>query len=115
MQDIIDFKLAIEKTGGNVELAKELFEMLVAELPQQIETLHVAINNNELETAWDIAHRIHGSAAYCGIPAVQEAAKSTESGIKSSSADAIQNSFKQLSELATVLQTNAAEILRMEW
>ena len=43
MTGVVDYAEAIDKAGGNAELAKELFGMLLQELPQLREQLQEAL------------------------------------------------------------------------
>ena len=76
------------------ELAKELLGMLLNELPQLREMLAHAIQHSQMDAIWDHAHKIHGSTAYCGVPALRESFKTLESLIKEQNLEAISRQFK---------------------
>ena len=84
MLPMLDIPYAIEQAGGNPDLAKELFTMLLKELPEQKRKLNQAFNEGNEQDLWDHAHKIYGSTAYCGVPALQKAAKELEDAIKKS-------------------------------
>ena len=92
--DIIDTAFSIEQAGGNEALAKELFGMLLKELPELSEKLNNAITDNNLEAMWDHAHKMYGSTAYCGIPALRATLQSLESAIKEQDLDKITYEFE---------------------
>ena len=69
-----DSQLALERAGGNRELAAELFTMLCEELPSRRSALCAAHETGDLETLHHHAHKLHGSTLYCGVPVLQEAA-----------------------------------------
>jgi two-component system sensor histidine kinase BarA len=111
---MLDIPHAIEQAGGNPDLAKELFSMLLKELPDLKHKLNQAFNNGDEQSLWDHAHKIYGSTAYCGVPALQKAAKELEDTIKAKSndiADRIQTVNKAIEEL--VLDGETA--LEQEW
>jgi HPt (histidine-containing phosphotransfer) domain-containing protein len=114
MLPMLDIPHAIEQAGGNPDLAKELFSMLLKELPDLKHKLNQAFNNGDEQSLWDHAHKIYGSTAYCGVPALQKAAKELEDTIKAKSndiADRIQTVNKAIEEL--VLDGETA--LEQEW
>ena len=84
---MLDIPYAIEQAGGNPDLAKELFTMLLKELPEQKRKLNQAFNEGNEQDLWDHAHKIYGSTAYCGVPALQKAAKELEDAIKQTTGD----------------------------
>ncbi len=78
MTDAFDKQQALEQTGNNSVLAKDLFEMLIAELPEQKNKLQQALTDNDHKALRDHAHKIHGSTAYCGVPGLKAAAYDLE-------------------------------------
>lgn len=69
---------ALRSTGGNELLAADLLATFVKDLPlqlQEIQCLHAKGDWKELREA---AHRVHGSTAYCGIPALKRAVQQLE-------------------------------------
>lgn len=80
--DIFDEKIALEKVDGNRELMLELFGMMITELPKNIAELESSLQNGDKDEKWNIAHKLTGSTAYCGVPALQACAKALENSIK---------------------------------
>jgi|GEM_PF-3214114 len=80
--DIFDEKLALEKVGGNRELMLELYGMMIGDLPKSIAELGSALHNGDKAAWWNIAHRLAGSTAYSGVPALQASSKALENSIK---------------------------------
>ena len=80
--EIFDKTIAVEQAGGSVELAKDLFGMLLNDLPQMRETLNMLYTGKKTQQFWDIAHKIHGATAYCGTPLLKQASKQLENAIK---------------------------------
>ncbi len=96
MTTVVDYAEAIEKAGGNVELAKELLGMLLQELPSLRDQLLLAIEREDLQATWDHAHKIYGSTAYCGVPVLREVASAMESAVKGQQLVAIRDQFIEL-------------------
>lgn len=82
MEKAVDIDLALEQAAGNEDLAKELFQMLLAELPVSFASLQSAIAEQDNQSIWDHAHKIFGATAYCGVPALRHVAQQLESFIK---------------------------------
>ncbi len=81
MTDIFDHQQALEQAGDDPELAKDLFQMLIAELPELLAKLKQALAEQDHTALWDHAHKIHGSTAYCGVPTLKTAAHDLENCI----------------------------------
>jgi len=114
MLPMLDIPHAIEQAGGNPDLAKELFTMLLKELPDLKTNLNQAFRDGDNQGLWDHAHKIYGSTAYCGVPALNKAAKELEEAIKAKTnnmADRIQAVNKAIDELLLDGET----ALEQEW
>ena len=114
MLPMLDIPHAIKQAGGNPDLAKELFTMLLKELPDLKSKLNQAFSDGDEQGLWDHAHKIYGSTAYCGVPALNNAARELEEAIKakaSNIADRIQAVNKAIDELLMDGET----ALEQEW
>jgi two-component system sensor histidine kinase BarA len=115
MTDVLNIQLSLEQAAGNEDLAKELFGMLLKELPDLRKMLTIAIRENDLQGCWDHAHRIYGSTAYCGVPALREAARQMETSVKAEDMKQIQENFSQLSrEIERVIE-HGKQALTKNW
>jgi two-component system sensor histidine kinase BarA len=115
MTTIVDYREAIEKAGGNTELAKELFGMLLEELPKLREKLQNAIAQDDLQAIWNHAHKIYGSTAYCGVPVLRQAASTMEMTVRSKELDAIRQEFESLNVAINQLLTQGPAHLTQDW
>ncbi len=94
---LFDKQLALGQAGGNLELAKELFEMLIKELPVLQATMNQAHHQHDKQAFWDATHKIHGATAYCGVPDLKIASKTLEDEIKTAyPSEAIEKPLNQL-------------------
>lgn len=75
---VYDQQLAIDIAGGNPQVAAELLGLLIRELPSQQEALKRAYVAGDLVELRKISHKLHGSASYCGTPALKAAAQDLE-------------------------------------
>ena len=115
MNEVINYRIALEQADGNEELAKELFQMLIKELPELRQRLTIAIKENDLQGCWDHAHKIYGSTAYCGVPALREAAQVMEAAVKEEDMGRIEENFTALeTEIERLLETGK-EALTANW
>lgn len=80
--DIIDKELALESAGGNADLAAELFNMLIKELPKHTESLRSTLDSKDYHALQEVVHKLNGSATYCGVPALKQAAETFEAQLK---------------------------------
>lgn len=109
MQKIFDHDLALERAGGNRDLAEELFGMLVNELPEYQEKLAAAHRNGDVDQVIFIAHRINGSATYTGVPALKAAAEALEISLKRGETEGMARQVEYLNEeIGRVLALPAA-------
>lgn len=69
---------ALVLAGGNQQLAEDMRTLLLLELPEHQEQLRKFYSDHDLETLARHAHKLHGSAAYCGVPDLKECAARLE-------------------------------------
>jgi two-component system, NarL family, sensor histidine kinase BarA len=70
--------ILLEKTQNNRDLTISLFEKLFEELPQQVKDIEAALKINNLLQAQEINHKLTGSAGFCGLIEIQQAADKME-------------------------------------
>lgn len=75
---VYDRELAIRIAGGNPTIAAELLALLINDLVGQTQAMRHAHAEGELEELRRQAHKLNGSASYCGTPALKEAAEALE-------------------------------------
>lgn len=115
MPTVVDYQDAIDKAGGNAELAKELFGMLLQELPLLRQQLQDAIAQADHQAIWDHAHKIYGATAYCSVPQLRLAAADMEVTVKTRELPAIQAQFTALDAAIAELLQQGPEHLAATW
>ena len=115
MSTIVDIPLALEQAGGSAELAKELFGMLLADLPGLQERLNQAFESGDRQALWDHTHKIHGSTAYCGVPALREAAHAMEKAIKAEDGVDLRAPLAELNRAIDALLAEGPAMLERDW
>lgn len=114
MPEMLDIPQAIEQAGGNPELAKELFTMLLKELPDQKEKLNQAFAKSDNQVIWNHSHKLYGSTAYCGVPALRKAAKELEEAIKAQTDD-VSNKIQEVNKAIDDLLVDGQTVLEQDW
>ena len=115
MLPIIDTHLSLEQAGGNEALAKDLLGMLLKELPTMHAKVQLAITQLNYTAMWDHAHKLYGSTAYCGVPALREASKRLEEAIKKAELEKINQTYLEVSQQIKLLNDSAPNILGQSW
>lgn len=115
MSEILDTAFALEKAGGDEGLAKELFSMLLGELPELHKKLQIAIEAKDMQAMWDHAHKLYGSTAYCGVPALRDTVQALESAIKQQDFDRINSEFQITSNEIGRLVAEGDSLLQQVW
>ncbi len=95
---VVDAALALERVGGNADLARDLYQMLQKELPLYLEKLPALYNDNDITNLKASVHKLHGSATYCGVPALKAATESFESCLKCGESEKFQEEMDGLME-----------------
>jgi len=112
---VVDYAEAIDKAGGNAGLAKELFGMLLQELPGLRDKLARAVESGDLQACWDHAHKIYGSTAYCGVPQLGQAAAALEAAIKAGDSTALSGKFSVVEAAIERLLHEGPDHLEQPW
>lgn len=112
---IFDKSLALQQAGNDASLAKELFGMLVKDLPNLKQQMNDACKHNDEQAFWDHTHKIHGGTAYCGVPDLKNACKTLEDAIKAKQKDVIPAALETLNEHIDILLDNATQLLAQDW
>ncbi len=115
MTQILDYELALEQAAGNEQLAKEIFEMLLAELPKLKQDLQNALSAKDKTACWDHAHKLYGSTAYTGVPRLNQIAHKMETAVKDDNEQLMAETFTSVvTEIDSILKIGAQE-LKQDW
>lgn len=80
---LFDKNQALTLANGNVELANELFRLLISSLPEDRMKINDAWHRGDQRRFQETIHKLNGAARYCGIPRLAAAVNQLESLIKS--------------------------------
>lgn len=93
-----DIERALQQMNGNHNLVRTMLDKLRAELPQQLSDIDRLIQGNQLKAAHEIAHKIHGSAAYCGTTRLKLASESLEMALMGTDQDLVLLYYNELKD-----------------
>lgn len=66
-QPSIDWRLSIKLANNNKELAKDLLEMYINDLPRANEVIQNTFRQKQYSELQNQVHRLHGASCYCGV------------------------------------------------
>lgn len=102
---IIDLPLGLERASGKLDLAKDMFAMLLGNLETDRQRLQQLHEQSDYKALLEEVHRLHGATHYCGVPRVQQIARHTEVLLK-------QGQYDGLDEAMTLLLNALLELQR---
>jgi len=76
---VLDHKKAIQQVSGNKQLADDLLQMLIKELPDYKHNIQQSLENGTKEELDKILHKMHGGLRYVGAPALTQVVSNTRS------------------------------------
>ena len=98
-------------SGGNPQLENELLTMLKNELPEHIEKLKSAMNDNDLSLLKSHVHKLHGACSYCGVTKLRHSANTLENSLALSETENLKDEYQavlsDILELTQVLAENS--------
>lgn len=103
---VVDANLALERAGGNADLARELYQMLQNELPVFEVKIRTLYQTGDIPALTEAVHKLNGSATYCGVPRLKIAAETLEICLKRGESEQYQQELDGvLQAIRQVLQT----------
>lgn len=115
MNDILDIKQSIINANGNVGLAKDLFQMLLDELPERLDQVNLSYQTGNFEDLLEHAHKIYGATAYCAVPAIRKAAEDLEATLKKAETTDLEVLVNELTCQIKHLILKGQEFLDQNW
>ena len=116
MTPLVDYTHALQQANGNETLAKDLFSMLLTELPELYTRLETAWQQQDATALRDHAHKIFGSTAYCGVPDLTTCAKALEDALKAGSdKEIVTTHVENLGKAVDRLLAEGPALLQQAW
>ncbi len=98
-----DLDMALANAGDRRDLATELFDLLLATLPEDLNAINAASSNtDELKRT---VHKLHGAVRYCGVPRLAKAIEKLELALKNGNGSEVQPLLNLLNGEVTALNT----------
>ena len=79
---IRDKNLLLNATGGDQQVADEMFEAFIRELPDEIQQIRNQFDSSDWDELWSLVHRLHGATSICGVPALDTTVHQLESACR---------------------------------
>ncbi len=98
-----DFDAAMKIVGGRKELADEMFNCFLEELPQMLQQIIRHIQAQEWDSLRETAHRLCGSSAVCGVPRIHAMIIELENAAKNRQKEQADRLVAQLETEAKIL------------
>ena len=84
---IIDLLPVLQNVNGNTALVKDMLTQFMAELPQVQLDIQASFQAQNWEQLQHRVHKLHGAAAYCGVPRLRTAAHAFEAELRKNTND----------------------------
>ncbi|MCH7743178.1 MAG: response regulator [Proteobacteria bacterium] len=79
---VFDRGLSLSTANDRPELADELFQLLIATLPEDQAQINLAFRNEDHQALKQAVHKLHGAIRYCGVPRLGSAVAKLERLLK---------------------------------
>ncbi|KZN53363.1 two-component sensor histidine kinase BarA [Pseudoalteromonas luteoviolacea] len=79
---LLDWNLALQRSGNKPHLALEMLNMLLQSVPETIDHLNEASEQEDPEQLLKIVHKFHGACCYTGVPKLKMLAETIETALK---------------------------------
>lgn len=86
----------LQKTGNNRELSQSLLNSLYAELPGHLADIEQALQVNELKSAWEIVHKLHGTFCFFNFTDCLAVIETLEQALLDENVASVESCFKIL-------------------
>lgn len=105
---IFDAQLALRNSNNNIELATDLFRMLLDNLADDTLNIMHAWEEENYQELLELIHKAHGGSRYCGVPKLTASLQALETALKSEDISQWPNLLRQTMDQVTLLKNWAA-------
>jgi len=91
-----DLEFAIRKAAGSAQLAEQLYNSFLGELPGHLSEMQQLLERGDPEALWQSGHRLQGSAALCGVPALHQSLVDFQGTLRSGGLDASRSHWQRV-------------------
>lgn len=115
MTNLVDIEESIRKAANKPALARELFGMLMGELPERLQQIKQAHAAGDIDTLYEHAHKLYGATAYCGVPALQQCSAELDSYSKNRELDRLPETVSATVKIIEQMLVECQVLLEDEW
>jgi len=105
-----DLQGAIRIAGGRADLAQDLFDRFLDELPSQLKQIKSSAMQKAWSELWEHVHRLLGAAAVCGVPRLERLLRSLEQAAEKADEDQIARLLSAIEKESRLLADSNATI-----
>jgi len=110
--NIINWQLALQRTGGNPPLAKEMLNGLLNSLTDNQQAINKALQDENTELLKRLIHKLNGACCYTGVPNLHSICHQLETQLKKDvPLMALEPEFFELFEHIEQIQNTAPTVL----
>ena len=80
--NLIDWPLALKRTGNRVDLAKSMLDGLIKSLPSTKQEIFDALTCQDVEQIKTLIHKLNGACCYTGVPSLAKISQHIEIQLK---------------------------------
>lgn len=99
----LDWDLAVSRSNGNQEIAREMMESFIEQLPPSIDAINTAWKDANMEDLLHHVHRIHGACCYTGASKFQSLCNDLEDALKRDQQEVVNNKIPTLIAESSIL------------
>jgi len=108
---VLDSIQAIQRVSGNEQLAHDLLQMFIKELPEYRQTIQQALKENDREALKQIIHKMHGGLRYVSAPALAQIVSKTNAQVLTLSQSQLEQNIEQIyHEIEQVMATDSYDV-----
>ena len=93
---VIDWELGIKLAGNKRDLAEEILNMLIKNLPDDMSAITQLYHDKNYLGLLQRVHKLHGAICYCGLPRLKTVLSHLETDLKSHIMDSLPSLHDQL-------------------
>ena len=107
---VLDRERALERLDGDEELYREIIQVFLEDVPQQVEKLKTALKDDEAQAAGRQAHSLKSAAGNIGAEVVRELAYKMEHAGKKGELESLNTLFAELERALEGLSKRIEEL-----
>jgi two-component system sensor histidine kinase BarA len=102
--NLIDWKIALQRAAGKPALAKEMLKMLLNSLTETQQQISAALSASNPEQLLQLIHKLHGACCYTGVPSLTKLVETLETQLKTgASLTRLEPELFELDDILTAL------------